>query len=64
VGTFALCKIIGLEKSTHQVQFMPVEEALEEMIEPKKEKVEDVYDDPFAMAKLGLDDDDKKKFSF
>lgn len=43
---------------------MPVEEALEEMIEPKKEKVEDVYDDPFAMAKLGLDDDDKKKFSF
>ena len=29
VGGLALCKIIGLEKSTHQIQYVPVDEEIE-----------------------------------
>lgn len=43
----AYCKVIGLENSTHQVQYMPVEQysSFQESIKESKEE----YKDPMGM---------------
>ena len=73
VGTFALCKIIGLEKSTHQVQFVPIDEEINQANEEFNatsgetfSEEQKLYNEALSeeMPEFALNDDDKKTFSF
>ena len=73
VASLALCKIIGLEKSTHQVQFVPIDEEInkanEEFHATTGESLaaeQKLYNDEIAesMPEFALSDEDKKTFSF
>jgi hypothetical protein len=73
VGCLALCKIIGLEKSTHQVQFVPIDEEINKANEefratPSSVLAEEqkLYNQQLEdeMPEFALSEEDKKTFSF
>ena len=73
VACLALCKIIGLEKSTHQVQFVPIDDEIKEANEEWRatsstvlSEEQRLYNEQLTdeMPEFALSDEDKKTFSF
>jgi hypothetical protein len=73
VATLSLCRIIGLEKSTHQIQYVPVDEEIEKANEEWRatesttfEEQEKLYKQQLEdeLPEFALNDEDKKTFSF
>lgn len=73
LACLALSKIIGLEKSTHQIQYVPVDEEIEQANDEWRATSSETLNDQDKlyrqqiedeMPEFALDEEDKKTFSF